>query len=1542
MSAIFNNKILSILILTIAFLASGSAIAWTGGEDKIFIDPSEETKMWSIYVYGVGDVVKEVLIATKMLTTSDDFITFTMVVILIGLFITASRFAVEMDGRRIVGFFFGIVFFSYALVGAKVDVVVSDQYNHSGGPQNYVVQDVPAVVGLPISFITTGINKLQVLFSQALSMPGGGINYSDYSVAGKGFNFLGSIVKDSQSIQITNPNVKASFEEYFAQCVMYEQYNGSLVGVDLLSTNDILADIEVDIESRFARYYDATTGAVTLETCKDIYANIKTIMEDSGIVGEFINSSMSGYKFANLGITPTNAIASAYSALGATGTGTNIASQNAIINTITGAYEHASTITGAEEIALAINTEQAKKAQTTGWLTGAEVFSDMVLYLLGGLQALVFAMMPLLVAFVAIPGMGMQLVVSVLKIILWLSLWPLGLEVVNFLAVHVQVHTYSQNIVGSNGVTFSTSIGMSESTAKMTMVFSLVATIMPMLLYSLINKGEFSLTEAMSKGLGADQGKAAGAAAAKGDVSYDNWKSNSVAASQYNTAFSNAMGDMGTTVHANNGLASIKANVGQSFQVTAHDQQINSSKQSDSERVSENSKLSENVSVTSGKVFARVDGMASSRVQSVTDSEIDGDSWSKSIAASDLWAKNQDFSKNVQTTVGRNKNAKTGKETRAAERMAFSRQVGANLSTLGIFRKSGSKNGINMDEVKKLEDSDPTKAALTRAHQSGTGLAGAATAIAMRSQMGAAIEDINNTEGLSDEEKLARISATQSNLAAAASGELAKSQGYVSEDGKLTYASGDKKGQELSQEDKSNFIEKTDKAVSGWINDFKQDWDKSDTMGKAGMVAMTASTALMFTGAGAILGGALRGASLGFKAFEASNSKAAIGVINAMNNENKVPEIKSLKKKTNEQKGYENRNQEGAVTPPPQKETKGAKALRFLRKATEVGYLTGAARGSIDNEVTDSASVQENDGYDFNLGTGNASNEAASKGNSVNESKTRVENVQQLMQYVEANGFTESLTTSETDNWSSLKGRVTELSKSVDRASAREKGVGVNYTAAASPDAAAAFANGLKGQPVTTVDPNTVKVVSDATKDIPKVPDESPIDLNEAERTKEAELAKRVADTAAQREDFTPDGKPTKGEFNKAALNNGDDIYNAIVSANQGDFEALRNGTERGGTSGFLKKHIGDVKLPTVDGQALKDEAMVKLNNNISFHGLSDGEVVEGSFAMMGKDSSGADMPIVRFGEGENGRFGTYNPETQKFTALSNEEVSRNFQGASEGSVEHESFKHEAEKVNLSDDALKQMKNGATVNLDGAMPDSSGQAADEVSNHVSRDGVSMNYSQDKGFSEKASGVSAEVDSNGKFVSAPSPQPEGHNQNASEVKGANDALGKPHDKPVEPTQKAKELSESTGLPILSSGELEKGESAISANGLQVENLDGSVVEAGSNKAVTLNSSGEALVSPSVTVGSNGVSTDVLSGAGDRLQAEMQNVDKNLTAGANESPTQVKNDDVIAPEGTTFISSNNIDIVSQGDGVYTDMKTQEEGELNHVGQFTPYVK
>lgn len=532
------------ILIFIAMLLPGLAVADAFDTvDKIHLDPSDHAKYWPIYVYAVGDLVKEVLEVVAVLVNTSDFVTFNVILLTVGLIMMGVKNAVQFDSKTLATFFLGAVFFSYATIWSKADVVVYDQYNHSGGSGWYVVNDVPAIVAVPVSGITSSIHTLQELFAANFSLPNGGASYSDFSVASKGYNFMGSVIKDSTEITITNSYIKGSFEEYYAQCVMYDIFSGDINPAALIASSDILADMESLNESRLTRYFDPNTGAESMLTCKDAYTELQTVMDAAtGNPEEWANSSMPSLSYmSNVGLVSTDAIQGAYSAIGSTGSGANIAVQHALVNGLTGAHEYAATITGTDSMALAINTEQAKASQIAGWITGAEVFSDMIVYLLGGLQALVFALLPIVIAFVAIPGMGVKLIGSAFKIILWLALWPLGLEVINFLAVHVQT-SQLQAAVDANGATAATLVGLRDSSAKLSMVFSLIATLIPMLLYSLINSGEFSMTEALSKGLGTDQGKAAGAAAAKGDVSYDNTKSNSVSAGKYDTQVSQLNG----------------------------------------------------------------------------------------------------------------------------------------------------------------------------------------------------------------------------------------------------------------------------------------------------------------------------------------------------------------------------------------------------------------------------------------------------------------------------------------------------------------------------------------------------------------------------------------------------------------------------------------------------------------------------------------------------------------------------------------------------------------------------------------------------------------------------------------------------------------------------------------------------------------------------------------------------------------------------------------------------------------------------------------
>lgn len=930
------------LVYLISFLSIFLSSSVLGASEQIKLYDGNTEELWTIYVYGIGNVIFDVFNVLNLIVDDSEFITITITIALIGLLVAGWKYSEKFDPKILLGYFFGILIISYGIQGAKSDILIIDQYSSQGlGTTEYKVTEVPAIVAVPISLISSGIHEIQSLFSDAVSIPGNAsVTYSNFSVGNKGFDFLSKILSSSQNIKITDPSLLGTFNEYFNQCVMYELYLGNIKTSTIFSSDNLLDTLKVSTASRYSQVTN-TTGGVEMMTCLDTYNYIKEEMTVNSMI--FANRSMSNISINSLGILPTSSLAAAYQAVGAsTANGTNIATQNAIINAINGAYAQAAAATGTNDLTMAINTEQAKNAQFAGWATGAEVFSSVVVYLLGGIQALLFAILPLVLILSAIPSLGLKMLGNVFRMVLWLSLWPLGLEIVNFLSLSVSAPYYNQYTTTA-GVTLGSTSGMTDATSKFTLVFSLISTMVPVLLYQLVNKMDLGLSEVLSRGSGAAAGAAAGAATVKGDVSYDSWRSNTTTAGKFDTAFQLTGGNQGSIIHNSANQGYINTDLTSSPNKTLVDGAAAIAYEQSKTSLQSTASTAANVIADSFQsLTTNTNSAISSNMKAFSEGHgsnfLFSSDKSKGTQGNRIDTFMKELSQAAGFTAGVKLTESNQQQVQAQLGLALRGQLSSGRKNGHINEKGELVNDLNNSDTEKTYGTAFAAVAKRRRANNGNMNFESIARAAQQEEIAKQIGDSN----LSDEAKMAKIDELNQITGQEMAETTLMQNGFKKdkENGRWYRETGGgrdggNKGKEYLMNDKGELSEAGEKAFKemgkkseGHAKDSGEFWT-DDRVKTLLNVADAASMVLMFTGPGALIGGVLKGASMAARVGYLASNKVGKNLLTkavskelpanlkklrpAKSNYNKDAWVKKQKKQ-NEQ-AYKHRKEKGKNTP---------------------------------------------------------------------------------------------------------------------------------------------------------------------------------------------------------------------------------------------------------------------------------------------------------------------------------------------------------------------------------------------------------------------------------------------------------------------------------------------------------------------------------------------------------------------------------------------------------------------------------------------------
>lgn len=563
--------LIALVVLGVAFPGS-SAFAADG-----VINPSGGNA-WDLYVFGNGQVVYHIFMGLKMLMMADaghtGFTTLLLLMATLGFLVMAISAGFN-PGKNFVPMF-GYILVVWLVTWSSTKLAVNVNINdlvvtENGYTETRSVSGVPALVGLPASLTSEVGRYFTTTLETYMSVPNA---YLMSQGAVGQFNLFAKMADDITRVRFTDANVKMALSAYIADCAIpaialgrleYTAGKVPLYGSDaLLKGPDIMKTLESAkhnalMTKSFKGSNEAPSKATETETssvfgeittCTKAYVALKASLEKN--VDGFIEQSskdlarsgvLSPYEnYYKTVVANQNA--------GTYGSANGLVLQTAMVNSMGGAFRQAALQTGNNEAMMAANLTQAEQNQRTSWVSGFYTFNNMMGYVFTVLQAFIFAITPMIVVALMIPGMGKSIFTNYAQILIWLTLWSPMLAVVNFVITLFAMDGVQMVYSKSEGVTVSNVVAITDRTSNAIIAAQFLGTMTPMITWGIV-KGAMAFTEFISAGVGTQFATAAAAQAAAGN--YDSGKvgMNITSANTFSTAMSSSVGTQGVQAHLN-------------------------------------------------------------------------------------------------------------------------------------------------------------------------------------------------------------------------------------------------------------------------------------------------------------------------------------------------------------------------------------------------------------------------------------------------------------------------------------------------------------------------------------------------------------------------------------------------------------------------------------------------------------------------------------------------------------------------------------------------------------------------------------------------------------------------------------------------------------------------------------------------------------------------------------------------------------------------------------------------------------------------------
>jgi len=601
---------------------------------------------WDLYVNGNSYVVQEVLTGVKLLMggSGSGFKTILLFMASMGFLVLAIGAGFD-PGKNLLRMFTYVVVawgVSYGSTQLTADVVINDLVDTSNAP---FVDNVPALVALP-AVVTSQIG---VTFTRFIETYFSGVSDSAFTVSAGQFNLFNRMLEESSQYTWTSPELKKSLSAYTTNCVVPTIALGNLSVQELTSTTDMVKTLEkANHNSLLTQYYapsdrtalpsapelsgasatlEQSRGAGLMLSCNSAFTAIKEdltagadAMLEAGAQAWSKSGIMTPFETAYSSLL-ARASASGGGSIAGFGSPSGFIMQQAMLNVSSGTFRQAALQTGNNEMVQAAALAQAEQQQKSAWVAGFSVFNNMMGYVFTILQTLIFAMTPLIIIALLVPGLGPKIFANYAQVLIWMTLWQPMLAIVNFILQLYGSHGFAESIGMAGGLNNGNKYIISERANDLVIAGQFLGTMVPLLTWGIV-KGAMAFTEFISSGVGSQFATQAGAAAATGNLSMNNLSMNNTSLDKYSTQMSSAVGFQDVKVGTSAGGMSVSQAQGGTV-TTRNDEKLNEAKsmeQSAKNEASMNKGVSEAASATVGKEesFSGVASLAANRSQSAS------------------------------------------------------------------------------------------------------------------------------------------------------------------------------------------------------------------------------------------------------------------------------------------------------------------------------------------------------------------------------------------------------------------------------------------------------------------------------------------------------------------------------------------------------------------------------------------------------------------------------------------------------------------------------------------------------------------------------------------------------------------------------------------------------------------------------------------------------------------------------------------------------------------------------------------------------------
>jgi hypothetical protein len=529
---------------------------------------------WTFYGYGNGYALAQILEAIKRLTDPDSNPGFRNLALFLAMAGFLSMCFTGILGgslQKVAMYFAGMILTVYMLFSLKVDILIEDMVWDGVGSPQFVqrIEGVPAAIGLP----AVVISEIGMWATSGIETNFTTPNFQNLRISeGAPVGMAASMLNDMKKIRLTDPYLRSSIQSFMNDCALPNIFNGKISPVTLITSQNAWGALGNNLnQAVYTVVYDATDPNGGMQACDEAYASIDNRLQAAAPA--LLNGMREASPFWLQQAAGSTALAQAAlddsfrwaSGGSAVQNATGLATQAAIAEMYAGTYEYAAMATGSSELISALNMEQARRAQQSGWYSTAILFRDMAGYFFAILQAFVIGLAPIVFAAILVPGLGKKMGTSYAQVMIWLILWWPGLAIVNYIMMlYFQGQTAGYL---SDGLTMANMSAVSEMSDKMVMASGFMSTLVPAIMWGLVSGSGYAFTSVLDRASGSQQAAAAANSMATGAATAGQVSMNNASMNAHQTSHRYSSGEEVSAHHVGVGASQVTNMSGQDVNV---------------------------------------------------------------------------------------------------------------------------------------------------------------------------------------------------------------------------------------------------------------------------------------------------------------------------------------------------------------------------------------------------------------------------------------------------------------------------------------------------------------------------------------------------------------------------------------------------------------------------------------------------------------------------------------------------------------------------------------------------------------------------------------------------------------------------------------------------------------------------------------------------------------------------------------------------------------------------------------------------------------